>query len=159
MCEEEVKYRLISHRGNIEGKSEKLENNPGYIFDAIMAGYEVEIDLRLINGRWYLGHDIPQYEVGEGFIYDLASREKIWTHIKNVEALSAVTGDKRYISWNYFWHQSDDYTITSKNYIWAYPGKKLVKNSICVLPEIANYDTIEVKECLGVCSDYVGLYK
>ena len=24
---------------------------------------------------------------------------------------------------HYFWHQEDDYTITSKGIIWAYPGK------------------------------------
>jgi hypothetical protein len=26
---------------------------------------------------------------------------------------------------HYFWHQEDDYTITSKGFIWVYPGKPL----------------------------------
>ena len=27
-------------------------------------------------------------------------------------------------SLNYFWHQTDDFTLTSHGYIWTYPGKK-----------------------------------
>jgi hypothetical protein len=61
--------------------------------------------------------------------------------------------------WNYFWHQEDDYTLTSLHYIWAYPGKKLTNNSICVLPERANYDTLELRSCKGVCTDFVYQYE
>ena len=41
----------ISHRGNIEGKSEKNENNPEYIMKAVDKGFDVEIDvwLKIIN--------------------------------------------------------------------------------------------------------------
>ena len=51
--------------------------------------------------------------------------QKILMHFVNLEKIKS----------NYFWHQNDDYTITSKGYIWAYPGKKLNKNAIYVLPE------------------------
>ena len=57
---------------------------------------------------------------------------------------------------HYFWHQEDDYTITSKGYIWTYPGKKILPKSICVLPERVNYKKID---CLGICSDFIGKYK
>ena len=46
-------------------------------------------------------------------------------------------------------------TLTSKNYIWAYPGKQPIKNSIAVLPEIYQDN---LSECLGVCSDYIENY-
>ena len=36
---------LISHRGNINGRSFKDENQPTYIDTAISAGYDVEIDI------------------------------------------------------------------------------------------------------------------
>ena len=36
---------LISHRGNINGKNPEKENHPDYIWVAIQAGYEVEIDV------------------------------------------------------------------------------------------------------------------
>ena len=47
-------------------------------------------------------------------------------------------------------------TLTSKSYIWAYPGKQPIKNSIAVMPEIHNDD---ISQCLGVCSDYIQNYK
>ena len=46
---------------------------------------------------------------------------------------------------------NDDITLTSKNYIWAYPGKQPIKNSISVMPELNN----DVSGCFGVCSDYI----
>ncbi len=57
---------------------------------------------------------------------------------------------------NYFWHETDTVTLTSKSYIWAYPGKQPITNSIAVLPEIYN-DNIE--NCVGVCSDIIEFYK
>ena len=60
------------------------------------------------------------------------------------------------IDCHYFWHEEDDYTITSKGFIWTYPGKKLFSNSICVLPENANYKNIN---CKGICSDFIDKYK
>ena len=55
--------RLISHRGNINGKQPDLENEPKYINDALKQGYDVEIDLWFVDGFFWLGHDEPQYEV------------------------------------------------------------------------------------------------
>ena len=55
-----------------------------------------------------------------------------------------------------FWHQEDDATLTSKGYIWAYPGKQPIKNSIAVMPEIYSDD---VSKCIGICSDYIINYK
>ena len=56
----------------------------------------------------------------------------------------------------YYWHQKDEYTITSNGFFWTYPGIKLVKNSICVMPEVANYKSIQ---CAGICSDFITKYK
>jgi hypothetical protein len=57
---------------------------------------------------------------------------------------------------NYFWHEEDTITLTSHNYMWVYPGKQPIKNSIAVMPEIYN-DILNA--CLGVCSDYIKNYK
>lgn len=56
---------LISHRGNIDGKKPHLENQPDYIDEAIALGYDVEIDVWLIDGVLFLGHDAPQYEISD----------------------------------------------------------------------------------------------
>ena len=57
---------------------------------------------------------------------------------------------------NYFFHDNDDLTITSKGFLWVYPGKQPVKNSIAVLPELYNDD---LNSCLGICSDFINDYK
>ena len=63
--------------------------------------------------------------------------------------------------YNYFWHQEDDYTLTSKNFIWAYPRKLYTPNTVIVMPEWGNmsYDSLRDADCYGVCSDYVGMLK
>lgn len=144
--------KLISHRGNINGKIVERENHPDYIDEAIASGYDVEIDVWMVDNEFFLGHDEPQYKV----IYNwLATRyEKLWIHCKNVDAIDWFNQN----GFNYFWHQNDDYTLTSKNIIWVYPGQKLTANSICVLPEINNLDKYILNECLGVCSDYISRF-
>ena len=139
---------FISHRGNISGIRSNDENNPNYINVALKLGYEVEVDVRFENGKFFLGHDFSQYHIDNEFLLN----SKIWCHAKTKEALEALEKIKAH----YFWHQEDDYTITSRGFLWTYPGKKLLSKSICVLPEIANYEKID---CLGICSDFIERYK
>lgn len=146
---------LISHRGNINGRNIENENTESYIKNALSAGYEVEIDVWSVAGRWFLGHDSPQYETTEDFV----NTPKLWIHCKNLEALSKLMGTFRYGFPNCFFHNMDAYTITSTGYIWAYPGSKLCEKCICVMPENANYDAPEILQCYGVCSDFVEKYK
>jgi len=54
---------LISHRGNINGKNPTRENSPDYIMETISMGYDVEIDIWLIDNDLFLGHDNPQYKI------------------------------------------------------------------------------------------------
>ena len=139
---------LISHRGNLNGVESENENNPNYLKIAIDKGFNVEVDVRFEEEKFYLGHDFSQYEVNKDFLLN----ENIWCHAKTHSALLAL--DK--IKAHYFWHQDDDYTITSKGFFWTFPGKELLKKSICVLPEKANYKKID---CLGICSDFIERYK
>jgi len=146
---------LISHRGNVSGPNPEKENHPEYILAALQAGYDVEIDVWFENGKFMLGHDKPQYE----FPFELMQNHysKLWLHCKNLEALEMflkldATGSKL----NYFWHESDKVTLTSKNIMWTYPGTQPLKGSIAVLPELEN-DSVE--GCLGVCSDYIENFK
>ena len=138
----------ISHRGNLEGKSEKDENNPDYILNAADKGFDVEIDVWFKNDNFYLGHDNPVFKVDKEFL----GSNQFWCHAKNHEALYEMSK----INCHYFWHQEYDYTLTSKGVLWVYPGKKLTKNSICVLPELSNY---KIFDCLGICSDFIKRYK
>ena len=134
---------FISHRGNINGINKKFENNPTYIQSAINKGYNVEIDVWYKNA-FFLGHDRPQFKVSQKFL----ENKKFWCHAKNLEALEKL----QKLRTKYFWHQNDDYTLTSNGYIWTYPGKQLTNKSICVLPELNNIKTFN---CAGICSDFI----
>ena len=138
---------FISHRGNISGIRSNDENNPNYINVALKLGYEVEVDVRFENGKFFLGHDFSQYHIDNEFLLN----SKIWCHAKTKEALEALEKIKAH----YFWHQEDDYTLTSKGFVWVYPGKPLIKNSIAVLPEKFKQD---LSMCYGICTDNVNRY-
>jgi len=143
---------LISHRGNTNGKFESHENEPTYIDLAISKGYDVEVDVWYKDNILWLGHDNPQYGIDFRFIRDRLS--KLWIHCKNIDAMIYLKECGYPI--NYFWHQEDDVTITSLGYFWTYPGKKLTKNSIAVMPEVKQFDNIEIS--YGICSDYIKNY-
>ena len=149
--------RYIAHRGLTHGPDKDLENKPSQIAKAIHEGFDCEVDLWAFieDNRYqlFLGHDEPQYNVDYGFL----AGQPLWIHAKNLTALQwLIKQGKRF---NYFWHQEDDFTLTSEGFIWTYPGKTLTKSSICVMPEW-NYDIAEFNfDCYGVCSDFVGLMK
>ncbi len=146
---------LISHRGNITRPIPERENDPKYVHEAIVNGFDVEVDVWFVEGKFKLGHDGPTYDFPHELIEYHHSR--LWLHCKNLEAITQFnTLDRIGSTLNYFWHQKDDITLTSKGYIWAYPGKQPLENSIAVLPEI-NDDNIS--KCTGICSDIIEKYK
>lgn len=138
--------KLIAHRGNLNGPKPDFENHPEYIQLALNYDYDVEIDVWYVDD-WYLGHDEPTYLVDYGFI----QKDGLWLHAKNLDALYRLNKTNLV----YFWHQNDDFTLTSNGYIWTYPGKELTDNSICVIKE----DIVISDKTYGVCSDYISRYK
>lgn len=142
----------ISHRGNISSINKELENSPKYITAALKEGYYVEIDLWKIDDYLFLGHDLPQYKINEEFL----NNKYFFAHCKNNEALHYL--NIKNLECEYFWHQDDKYTITSKNKIWVHPTAKLIENSICVLPEISRNNE-DLSICYGICSDFIKRYK
>ena len=143
---------LIAHRGNIQGPIPTLENKPSYIQQALDAGFSVEIDLRSREGQLYLGHDYPQYKIDSSFLVD--NKNKFWVHCKDAEALAKALE----LNLNCFWHNTDDYTMTSYGYVWCFPNKGPVgRRSVMVLPEM--YDSVSSinknGNMIAICSDYV----
>lgn len=141
----------ISHRGNLNGKFPSYENEPMYIDKALKFGYDVEVDVWMIDGILFLGHDTPQYGVTQQWFNERS--KNLWIHCKNVEVMewfSLIGG------FNYFWHEEDIMTLTSMGKMWVYPGKQPIKGSIAVMPEIHNDD---ISNCIGICSDFIQNYK
>jgi|ETNvirenome_6_85_1030632.scaffolds.fasta_scaffold118437_2 hypothetical protein len=140
-------YKLISHRGNIKGPNPNFENSENYINNALDLGYGVEIDIWYMDGNIFLGHDAPQYKTNVEFI----KKENIWIHCKNIKALFFCYDNN--IKNNYFFHNIDNVTLTSNNFLWTYPGKDITCRSIAVLPEVVN--AWDISKAAGVCTDYV----
>lgn len=143
--------RLISHRGNLKGKQPHLENTLPYIHNALEAGYDVEIDAWYRDKRLFLGHDQPIIVIEN---LSLLHSPYLWVHAKNIETLNYLLT----ISCHCFFHNHDDCTLTSQGFIWVYPGKPLFNKCIAVLPEITNYSQENLKNCCGICSDYIENY-
>jgi hypothetical protein len=139
--------KIISHRGNIYGPDKKNENTPSQILLAIQKGFDVEIDFWAEDNRLFLGHDYPEYEIPISFLRE--NQEHLWIHCKSLDAIDFL---KHFLpSSNFFWHQNDDFTLTSLGYIWTYPGKETTEYSVIVdlreYPELSN-------NVFGVCTDY-----
>lgn len=137
------------------------ENDPEYIDEAIGAGFDVEIDIRYEDCKFYLGHDDPQYYVPLTWLDN--RKDKLWIHCKDLKSLDYISSSP--IDFHYFWHEIDRYTLTSKGIGWVLVGQFPFKKSIVVLPESINYyDSYQGKydrilDTMGICTDEPIFYK
>jgi glycerophosphoryl diester phosphodiesterase len=144
---------FVAHRGLVNGKDSNIENKPETIDNAINLGFDAEIDLRLIDGKFYLGHDEDKLTFID-FDFILTRKSKLWVHAKNYQAFDFLHEYKKEI--NYFWHTEDDFTLTSFGYSWIYPGKAELKNGIMVMPEYyMDYKNAHKLPVSGICSDHI----
>ena len=144
--------KIISHRGNLDGPS-SCENSPNLIQQALDLGYDVEVDVSLYKGELWLVNDKPQYKINLDYLLN----DNIWCHAKDVKCIQALHDTNI----NYFYHSTDDVTITSKGLLWHHPNsdwKYLTPSSVAVCPEENIYDISKVK-LYGICTDYVLDYK
>ena len=153
--------RIISHRANLNGPSSVTENTLDSIRMCIENGFDVEVDIRVVGDCLYLGHDSIQEKVTHDTLFKLSDR--LWIHCKNIEALEYFLNYFKDGYFNYFWHQRDKYTLTSKGFIWSYPGSDLSANSINVMPEWStqkeSFDSLINDQIYGICTDYPILLK
>jgi hypothetical protein len=145
--------KLISHRGNINGPDLEKENTIEQIFIAIGKGFDVEVDVWVIDGLIFFGHDYPKYLIDDFIIKKI--KNSAWFHCKNLEALLFFAiSHEPYV---FFWHQKDDFTLTSNGYIWTYPNKDINSKSIIVDLDL-NYKYNNIVP-YGICTDYPFLVK
>lgn len=148
--------KIISHRGNINGKVLEKENKPSYLDCAIFSKIEVETDIRWIDNKFYLGHDNPDYIINEEWI--LKRKEYIWFHCKNLEAAQKLETLSKDIK--YFCHTNDPFISTSTNHFWVHDFTSNLNNQ-CIIPLL---DEIDIKNfnnkiVYAVCTDYVNFCK
>ena len=141
--------KIISHRAYIDGEDSEAENNPVAIQALLDSGLHVEIDVWCIDGEYLLGHDSPKYQIQAPFL----KQEGLWCHAKNKHALERMLASGVHC----FWHQKDDYTVTSKGYIWAYPNKETSgTNTVLLFPE--RFPNINYSKYDFICTDYVNKF-
>ena len=152
---------VIAHRGLLTGPNKFLENEPNHIEKNIQNYPKIinEIDVWISN-EIYLGHDRPDYKIEINFLRKYSSN--LILHLKHIEFESdiAIKYFQEIVQNSHtFCHEDDNFTITSRNWIWLHPNNKIQENCIVVMPEkFLNLDVNEniklLKKAKGVCSDY-----
>ena len=141
---------FIAHRGNVDGPNPEEENKPEYLLRALSKGFDVEVDAWLDpqTGQWALGHDGPQYPISSEFL----RTPGFWIHAKNGAALRAMVQNPHV---HCFTHDQDEYTLTSRGFIWAYPDVKLVGTN-CIAVMYTKPEKLLDQNIGGICHDSVG---
>jgi|694.fasta_scaffold11959_4 hypothetical protein len=134
--------KIISHRGNLFGNKVDEENKKSSVVRAIELGFDVEIDFWHTEKGFFLGHDSPEESVTLEWLYEV--KDNLWVHSKNLDSIRIL----KQTELNWFWHENDRMTITSKGFIWCnynviVPESIIVELDYKILP-----DTL-----YGVCTD------
>ena len=145
--------RLISHRGNLSGPNPENENTLLHIQRAIDRGYDVEIDVRLLDGQLYLGHDSPDYPVELSWL--LERKDHLWIHAKNFKAMDFLLPH----DFRVFYHSVEKHVVIGNTKTaWSCDLMEATEKS--VVPMIGLDDVEKYKGLAagfyGVCSDYIG---
>jgi len=160
--------KIIAHRGNLNGPKPQFENDPGYLLEAMDAGFCVEVDLWLSEGKnqeeklLHFGHDKPQYRVNSEFFekreYD--PLERIYFHCKNLQAMLFChvvnVADTFGSGCKFFTHDKDPYTLVSDGSIWTYPDPDNELSSLSipvVYDRHSTWNFDKLKSCEGICTD------
>jgi hypothetical protein len=139
----------IAHRGNVDGAKPESENHPFQLVATISAGFEVETDIWVEEGLFFLGHDSPLYPIDESYIKDIS--KYAWFHCKNLQALEKFSLE--FPDLRYFWHENDRFTLTSNGYIWTYPNEPVTSKSIIV--DLESVDFSKYGDVpYAICTDY-----
>jgi hypothetical protein len=142
--------RIISHRGNLDGRNPITENSVDAIIKCVDMGFDVEIDLWLVDENYFLGHDFPQYVIERPFL----ENQHLWIHCKNIQALDSCK------DLNAFFNKSDQCVLTSAGFLWTYPVVFDHKSSWMIA--VANQSILHIQSILGyggICTDYPVFYR
>jgi hypothetical protein len=143
--------RWILHRGLLAGPNKELENKESELWDRMHKGWDIECDVWYDNETWRLGHDGPNDNIQN--VNALLTHPRAWIHCKNLAALQKCL---EIGGVNCFFHDVDTAVLTSKQFIWAYPGYIVEgKMGVCVMPERHGFSMTELSKTGSVCSDYL----
>lgn len=142
---------LIAHRGNYNSVQPDRENSISYLWEAIEAGYDVEVDIRCIDGEYLLGHDKPEHIITLAEIQELSPFA--WFHAKNYEALVNLTNEGHHV----FAHDQDLWALTSRNIVWSHKHQANPNGIVC-MPDLET-DIEIMRAAKGICHDRLDLVR
>ena len=144
------KIIIISHQARLKGPGYSAENTIAGTELALNEGINVEVDVwGDSKGKLALGHDKP----GDIVSIDFLSNPRIWVHAKDKYALEILYKSEV----NYFFHQGDPFTVTSKGYNWVHiESTPLINNAIYCAFSLKQLKQLKskVKFPIGVCTDF-----
>lgn len=149
------KMLFISHRGNVNGPmSQRYENNPKIIEKVIRAGYLVEVDLQIHQGKPYLGHDEPFHKVTRAWIEKW--NPHLFFHAKTREAVEWIYSGECLID-RWFFHEQEKYTLVSDGSLWTHDlTKPPLKHSIVPLISFSSVKEYPFTTNFeGICTDWI----
>jgi hypothetical protein len=141
--------RWILHRGLMNGPDPEKENKEELLWKRLAEGWDIEVDVWLVDGSLWLGHDKPTDLLQD---VRLLESHHTWIHCKNIPMLQYMTEKKP--GGPFFSHDTDNAVLTSNGYIWCYPGFQAGRQSIVVMPERVPDMKVDMALIGGVCSDY-----
>lgn len=140
--------KYISRKGNLFGQNPTRSNSPDYILEALIAGFDVMVDVWLFNEKIWLGFEEPTYLTTYEFlripgIWANARTDEICYHLLSIGGIHCL-------------HEIETTTLTSNNYMWTknnifYPYSIAVLMPGDVIPDL--------NTCAGVCADDIALIK
>lgn len=123
---------IISHRGNVNGPVSQCERD--HVENALLSGFDVEVDVRSNMWRLYVGHDEALYELPREWVRtDIASR--LWFHAKDRRCHDALA----LVGHRVFMHEDEPYgSVVPDGLAWIHPRS----NNIEIPPKIVAYSVL-----------------
>jgi 3-deoxy-D-manno-octulosonate 8-phosphate phosphatase (KDO 8-P phosphatase) len=148
--------KLIAHRGNTNGCKPEHENTVNYLNQAMAySHFDVECDVRYINGELFLGHDKPQQKIDLRYLMN----DQIWVHCKDTASFNYL---KNY-SVQCFYQDKDLISpVYNTKYTWLHENHSRLEvgsNSIITALNVFNPNYLKNPNIVGICSDFISHYK
>ena len=144
--------KIISHRGNLKGENPNLENTKHYIDSALNEGFDVEVDLWMIDKKYYLGHDNPENKVELEWLDE--RKKNIWIHTKNFSCFeSLLEMNDNFI---FFYYTIEPVVMVSNKVIWSHEPNEMEIHKNCVIPLLNKSQIINnnFHGWYGICTDF-----
>ncbi len=112
-------------------------NHPGLIETYLKAGYGVEVDVRVRQGKFYSGHDEPIWLLPLEKFYNFANQRFFLFHAKDLQTFQFLHNNKM-DGLHFFFQDKDDICLSSWGYFILHSNVRLPRDyrddEIAVLP-------------------------